>query len=103
MATTEYTADLYEKARVVETRLGLLLRKEREKAKLSQHELSQRVRMFKAYIPRIERGRRECRVIDLLLIAHALDIDSGKLMRRLQRDLMGKGNGVTPSSAACSA
>ena len=61
-------------------KLGLRLRKFREKAGISQEELAHRADLDRTYVGGVERGERNLGVLNLLRLAAALDTSGSALL-----------------------
>jgi len=59
---------------------GLNLKKFREKNNLSQEKLAQMANLDRTYISSVERGKRNISLINILKLAHALNIDPCNLI-----------------------
>ena len=65
-----------------------LLRAERQKARLSQERLADKLKKPQSFVAKIEAGERRVDVVEFLAIANALEIDPAKFMRKLQKQLL---------------
>lgn len=68
-----------EEKRALKT-LGENVRRERLRVKLSQERLGFRSRLDRTYISGIERGKRNCTILKVCMIATALGVDSATLL-----------------------
>lgn len=60
--------------------LGLSIKLERVRRRLSQEELAERAGLHRTYIGMVERAERNITVVNLALIAKALNISIGSLL-----------------------
>jgi HTH-type transcriptional regulator/antitoxin HipB len=67
--------------------LGQVMVEARERAKLKQSDVVQRLGMPASYLSKIENGTRRLDVIELIQIAEAIGADPGKIVRDLQQRL----------------
>jgi transcriptional regulator with XRE-family HTH domain len=67
-------------------RVGRVIRKYRESARLSQEELAERSGLHRTYISLVERGRRNITVDALNQIAEALAVYPSKLMSDAEKE-----------------
>ena len=67
-------------------RVGRVIRKYRESARLSQEELAERSGLHRTYISLVERGRRNITVDALSQIAEALEVYPSKLMSDAEKE-----------------
>ena len=67
--------------------LGQVLVRARERAKLKQAEVAQRLGLPASYLSKIESGTRRLDVIELIRIAEAMGVDPGELVAEVQRAL----------------
>lgn len=66
-------------------RFGIVIRKYRLLAGLSQEALSEIVQCDKNTIGRIERGETDCRMSMMIRLAHGLDVTLARLSREVER------------------
>ena len=66
------------------TILGQLLVEARERAKLKQSDVAEKLGMPASYLSKIERGTRRVDVIELIQIAEAIGAEPADLVRELQ-------------------
>lgn len=59
----------------------------RKKTKISQHELARRLGKPQSFVSKYERCERRLDVAEFVKVAHALEIDPSKLMRRIDKAL----------------
>jgi ribosome-binding protein aMBF1 (putative translation factor) len=64
-----------------------LFREERQKARLSQERLAEKLNRPQSFVAKIEKGERRVDLVEFLTIASAMGIDPVKFMRKLQRAL----------------
>lgn len=69
------------------TLLGQLLAESRERAKLKQNDVAEKLGMPASYLSKIENGTRRLDVIELIQIAEAIGADPAKIVRELQNRL----------------
>ena len=67
-------------------RVGRVIRKYRESARLSQEELAELAGLHRTYISLVERGRRNITVDALNQIAEALEVYPSKLMSDAEKE-----------------
>ena len=77
------TADVRAGRDRLEARIRTVLKASREDCDLSQKELGRRLQLTRNQIANLESGRAVVRLADFVLIASALRIDPGKLLRRI--------------------
>jgi transcriptional regulator with XRE-family HTH domain len=63
-----------------------LLRAERQKARLSQERLAEKLNRPQSFVAKIENGERRVDMIEFLTITNALGIDPVKFIRRFQKE-----------------
>ncbi|MCK4785763.1 MAG: helix-turn-helix transcriptional regulator [Desulfobacteraceae bacterium] len=66
------------------------LRAEREKARLTQAELAERLNQTQSFISKCERGERRIDVVELRAFCHAIGISYTEFVIRFERALTGK-------------
>jgi transcriptional regulator with XRE-family HTH domain len=64
-----------------------LLRAERQKARLSQEKLAEKLNRPQSFIAKIEKGERRVDLVEFLTIADAMGLDPVKFIRKLQKDI----------------
>jgi len=62
-----------------------LFREERQKAHLSQEGLAEKLNKPQSFVAKIERGERRVDLVEFMTIAHAMEIDPVKFVRKLQK------------------
>ena len=67
--------------------LRSMLIAERQKRRLTQHELAKSLRRPQSYVSKYETGERQLSVIDFLEIAAAVGFDPRRFIRRLQNQM----------------
>ncbi|MBL4646154.1 MAG: transcriptional regulator [Hyphomicrobiales bacterium] len=72
-------------------KLRELLRYERKSRDLTQHDIAQRLQVYKSYVTKYETGERRIDVIEYLAIAKAIGCDPYELLRQL--------NGISADSS----
>ena len=65
-------------------RLCELLKAARRKAKLTQHDLAQRLGIYKSFVSRYERGQRRLDAIEFLAVAEALKLDPAEVLEEVR-------------------
>ncbi len=68
-------------------KFGVRVRSLRQKARLSQEELANKVGIHRTYIGGVERGERNLGLINILRIADALEISPASLFKGIERQL----------------
>ncbi len=68
--------------------LGRVLVRFRERAKLKQSEVAERLGLPASYLSKIENGTRRLDVIELIHIAGAMGADPAEIMRELRKELI---------------
>lgn len=66
--------------------LGRRARERRVELGLSQEALAERAGLHRTYISSLEQGHRNIATLNLVRLAHALDVDPGDLTRELPAD-----------------
>lgn len=70
--------------------LGRVLFTARERAGLKQQDVAARLGLPPSYLSKIENGTRRLDVIELIRIAHAMDVDPADIIRALDEALRGR-------------
>ncbi len=66
---------------------GRRMRARREELGLSQDDLAGRCGLHRTYIGSVERGERNVSLVNIVRIADALEVDAGRLVRRVGADI----------------
>ncbi|MEX0753445.1 MAG: helix-turn-helix transcriptional regulator [Xanthobacteraceae bacterium] len=65
-------------------RLVALLRTAREKAGLTQIQLSRRLGKYRTYVSKYETGERQLDVVEFIAVAEALGLEPGKVLGKVR-------------------
>ena len=78
--------------------LGTVLREAREKANLTQEELSFRANVDRSYISQLENNRKSPTVAMLVLLCKALDVRPSEVLAEVERRQEAEGEGSSQES-----